>query len=62
MLPDGATFSPGDVDPDDELDSDTATVVERTTPLETVAQAAVVVDGVATDDTVDAGLVPVAPG
>ena len=43
-------------------DADTATVVERTTPLETVAQAAVVVDGVATDDTVDAGLVPVAPG
>ena len=62
VLPGGVAFSPGDVDPDDELDSDTATVVERTTPLETVAQATVVVDGVATDDTVDAGLVPVAPG
>ena len=62
VLPDGVTFSPGDVDPDDALDSDTATVVVRTTPVETVAQATAVVDGVAVNDTVDAGLVPVAPG
>lgn len=61
VLPDGYTFSPGDVGTDDTVDSDTATVLTATPPAETVARAGVTLDGTDEVSNIDAGLVAVAP-
>ena len=61
VQPADVTFSVGDSGTDDAIDSDTADIVVRTEPAETVARATVTVDGTADVLTVDAGLVLAAP-